>query len=150
MKTIVSLKNAVAVVTLFWSVLILGQENSMNDYQQLEELNKGYLDSYRSGKADFFNRVLADDFRETAADGTILNRAQFLQKISEFGNAQADPITVTAGELEIRIFGDTAIVHAIPIVTMADGTTFNGGRYTDVYARIDGQWLCVAAHLGGS
>lgn len=150
MKFSLSRKFNLVLMLLCWPMLAVAQEIAMDDYQQLEKLNEGYLASYRAGKVEFFNQILAEDFRETAADGTILNRSQFLSKIAEFGNGQTSPMTVTASELEIRIFGDTAVVHAVPVVTMEDGTSFNGGRYTDIYARIDGEWLCVAAHLSGS
>ncbi len=119
------------------------------DVQRLTELNEAYLHSYRNGLPEFFEQVLAEDFRETAPDGTVLNKSQFLQKIASQRNT-SDPLTIEAGELEIQIFGDTAVVRAIPLITAPDGTTFQGGRYTDVYVRTEDGWFCVAAHLGGS
>ena len=42
--------------------------------------------------------------------------------------------------------GDFAIVHARTTYTTADGET-REGRYTDVWARQNGRWLAVAAHV---
>ena len=42
--------------------------------------------------------------------------------------------------------GDFAIIHARTTFTLADGRQ-GGGRYTDVWARRGGRWLCVSAHV---
>jgi len=42
--------------------------------------------------------------------------------------------------------GDTAIIHARTNYVKPDGTV-GGGRYTDVWMRQDGHWLCVSAHV---
>jgi hypothetical protein len=42
--------------------------------------------------------------------------------------------------------GDFAIIHARTTYTTADGTPA-GGRYTDVWARRNGAWLAVSAHV---
>ncbi|MCG8412921.1 MAG: nuclear transport factor 2 family protein [Pseudomonadales bacterium] len=119
------------------------------DFEKLADLNQGYLHSYRNGLPEFFEGLLDQDFRETSPDGTVLNKAQFLEKIASQANS-SEQLSIEAGELEIQIFGDTAIVRAIPLITAADGTTYKGGRYTDVYVRNGSEWFCVAAHLGGT
>ncbi|MGH3129068.1 MAG: DUF4440 domain-containing protein, partial [Gaiellaceae bacterium] len=45
-----------------------------------------------------------------------------------------------------RLLGDVAIIHARTTYTLADGRP-GAGRYTDVWARRNGQWLAVAAHV---
>jgi len=42
--------------------------------------------------------------------------------------------------------GDVAIVHARTTFTLADGKP-GSGRYTDVWARRNGRWQAVAAHV---
>ena len=42
--------------------------------------------------------------------------------------------------------GDVAIIHARTAYTLPDGRTA-GGRYTDVWARRNGRWLAVSAHV---
>lgn len=121
----------------------------MDNQAILTELNQSYVKAYGEGNTDFFNQVLAGDFRETAPDGTILNREEFLLKIAGKAHKSPTPIKIRAAEVEVRIFGDTAIVHARSITTTSNGSTITGGRYTDIYSRIDEEWLCVAAHLGG-
>jgi hypothetical protein len=121
----------------------------MNDQAVLSDLNQRYVESYATGNTAFFDRILASDFRETSPDGTILNRVEFLSKIEGKAQESSSSIEIEADDVEVRIFGDTAIVHARSVVTLPDRSTITGGRYTDIYSRIDGEWLCVAAHLGG-
>ncbi len=44
------------------------------------------------------------------------------------------------------LMGDFAIIHARTSYTMADGKP-GLGRYTDVWARRNGRWLAVSAHV---
>jgi len=46
----------------------------------------------------------------------------------------------------IRILGDVAIIHARTTYTLPDGRE-GAGRYTDGWARRDGGWLAVFAHV---
>ena len=46
----------------------------------------------------------------------------------------------------IRLMGDFAIIHAATRYTKPDGAE-GRGRYTDVWARRNGRWLCVSAHV---
>jgi ketosteroid isomerase-like protein len=68
---------------------------------------------------------------------------------SQFLAQTARPVTIsglTAEEVKVRIIGDVAIIHARTSYTTADGEQRNG-RYTDVWARRDGKWLAVSAHV---
>ena len=48
--------------------------------------------------------------------------------------------------MNIRILGDFAIIHAATSYTTADGTQAHG-RYTDCWAKQNGKWLAVSAHV---
>ncbi len=45
----------------------------------------------------------------------------------------------------VRLLDDVALVHAR--TTFRDEGRPGAGRYTDVWARRDGRWLAVAAHV---
>ena len=75
-------------------------------------------------------------------DGSLVDKNQFLAQT-------ARPVTISGLSVEdvrVRIHGDVAIVHARTGYTTADGEQRNG-RYTDVWARRDGRWLAVSAHV---
>jgi hypothetical protein len=84
----------------------------------------------------------ADDFLCTLPDGTIVDRDRFLQHVAQsstLGDLQSDDVNV-------RLMGDFAIIHARTTFILPDGTP-GAGRYTDVWARREGRWLAVAAHV---
>jgi ketosteroid isomerase-like protein len=108
----------------------------------LQELNAGYIRSVRESDVAWFERHLAADFVNGNADGTLADRDGFLKAI-------ARPIPVSdfrCDGVRIRLLGDVAIIHARTLYTKADGTA-GAGRYTDVWARRGGEWLCVSADV---
>src|SRR4051812_33231482 len=108
----------------------------------LKKLNQAYIDSVAASDVRRFEELLADDFLNTNADGTLVNRAQFLMQI-------AKPLTVSNFKCEdvlIRVMNDFAIIHARTTYRKADGQP-GAGRYTDMWALRDGRWVCVAAHV---
>src|SRR4051812_19552127 len=113
-----------------------------SDREILTGLNRDYISSVQNGDVRRFDEILAADFRCSNPDGSLLDHAGFLAQT-------ARPVTIanlTAHDVEIRLFGDIAIIHARTSYTMADGR-LGAGRYTDVWARQNGQWLCVSAHV---
>ena len=86
--------------------------------------------------------MLADDFLCSLPDGSGINREQFLAQIA----APATISNLEAHDVNVRLFGDLAIVHARTTFTMANGRP-GASRYTDVWARRDGRWVAVAAHI---
>jgi ketosteroid isomerase-like protein len=115
---------------------------SASDIETLTGLNRDYIRSVQNGDVGRFDEILAADFRCSNPDGSLLDRAGFLAQT-------ARPVTIsdlTAEDVEIRLFGDVAIIHARTSYRTAEGRQ-GGGRYTDVWARQNGQWLCVSAHV---
>jgi uncharacterized protein (TIGR02246 family) len=112
------------------------------DLETLRELNAEYVRSVQESDVRRFEEMLADDFLCTNSDGSLLDRAAFLEHT-------AHPVTIanlTAHDVDIRLLGDVAIVHARTTFTWPDGRC-GASRYTDVWARRDGRWLAVAAQV---
>ena len=98
------------------------------------------------------------DGRAVVSDGSTrswprISRARtqtgrFRQGNSFFLAQTARPVKISGlsvQEVRGRILGDVAIIHRTSCTT-ADGGQRNG-RYTDVWARWDGKWLAVSAHV---
>ncbi len=112
------------------------------DLEILTKLNEDYIRSVQQSDVKRFDEILANDFLCSMADGSLLDRKAFL-------DYTAKPVTIRniqAHEVNVRLMGDFAIVHARTTYTAADGTP-GGGRYTDVWARRDRRWLAVSAHV---
>lgn len=119
------------------------ETRSMNsDHATLLQLNSEYLRAAEASDVARFEALLAPDFRCTLPDGTFLDRGQFLDSTSRNPGVR----DLEAHDVEVRIFGDSAIVHARTAFTHSDGRR-GSGRYTDVWTRTDGRWLAVAAHV---
>jgi ketosteroid isomerase-like protein len=113
------------------------------DLKTLEELNRNYIRSVQESDVAWFDANLADDFRCSNPDRTIVDRVGFLEQTAR----PASISNLTCGDVEIRVMGDFAIIHATTSFTRADGTPGHG-RYTDVWTNQSGRWLCVSAHVG--
>jgi ketosteroid isomerase-like protein len=115
---------------------------AQSDLEILSQLNTDYIRSVQASDVKRFEEILAPDFLCSLPDGSLLDRASFLAYT-------AKPVTIRrleARNVVVRILGDVAIVHGQTSYETADGAP-KLGRYTDVYARRDGRWLAVAAHV---
>ena len=112
------------------------------DLDMLEGLNSAYIDSVQHSNVHWFDQHLAADFMNSNPDGVLLDREAFLGQIAKPPGISS----LAAGDVHIRVFGEFAIIHGRTTYAKADGSP-GAGRYTDVWARCDGRWLCVAAHV---
>lgn len=120
----------------------LAASANVADLEQLTELNREYIRSVQESDVAWFDRNLAEDFMCSNTDASLLDRAGFLQQT-------AAPVRIShleAGNVIIRLMGDFAIIHARTTYKTADSRA-GSGRYTDVWARRDGQWMAVSAHV---
>src|SRR5688572_9049226 len=111
----------------------------MND---LEQLNRDYVRSVQESDVRWFDAHLSPDFLNTNPDGSLVDRAGFLAQIARPAGVK----NLECRDVKIRVMGDFAIIHATTRYLKGDGAP-GKGRYTDIWARKDGRWLCVAAHV---
>jgi ketosteroid isomerase-like protein len=121
-----------------------GKEEKLmaTDLDELTILNRDYVASVQNGDVKRFDQILAEDFYCSNPDKSLVDRAGFLKQT-------AIPVTIRnliADEVKIRIIGDFAIIHGRTSYTTPDGQQAHG-RYTDCWARQDGKWLAVSAHV---
>jgi hypothetical protein len=120
-------------------------EQGDDDLATLRHLNRSYVRSAEASDVRWFEEHLAQDFLASNPDGSISDRTAFLARI-----ARPYPDTnLEAVDVRIRFFGALALVHAGFRYCKPGGQT-GSGRYTDVYARREGRWLCVSAHFNRS
>jgi hypothetical protein len=115
---------------------------SHGELDMLDQLNRDYISSVQHGDVKRFDEILAPDFLCSNPDGSLVDKAQFLAQT-------ARPVTISGLAIEdvrIRLLDDVAIIHARTSYRTANGEPKNG-RYTDVWARRNGTWLAVSAHV---
>ena len=113
-----------------------------NDLEELTKLNHDYVASVQNCDVKRFDEILAQDFYCTNPDKTLVDRAAFLKQT-------AIPVKIRnlrAEDVNIRVLGDFAIIHAQTSYTTPDGEQAHG-RYTDCWARQNGKWFAVSAHV---
>ena len=113
-----------------------------SDLETLGELNANYIRSVQESDVHWFDENLAEDFLNSNPDGTLVERSGFLPQIAR----PCALSSLACEDVRIRILGDVAIIHGRTTYRKADGKP-GAGRYTDVYARRRGRWLCVAAQV---
>ncbi len=115
---------------------------SASDLEALQQLNDHYIRSVRTSDARWFDEHLSEDFLNSNPDGSLVDRAGFLAQV-----ARPCPVAnLEAEDVRIRVLGDIAIIHGRTVYRKPDGQA-GAGRYTDVWARRQARWLCVAAHV---
>ena len=114
---------------------------SKSDLETLLDLNRDYIRSVQTSDVRRFDEILADDFLCSNPDGSLIDRAAFLVQTER-------PVSISgleAQDVNVRLMGDVAIIHARTTYVRPDGG--RTGRYTDVWARRQGRWLAVSAHV---
>jgi hypothetical protein len=113
-----------------------------SDIKALEALNNLYIQCVVQANADQFESILGEDFLCSTPDGAILDRQGFLWK-----TRTSPPLKyMDTDGVRIRLMGDVAIIHAQTTFASRDGAP-GVGRYTDVWAKREGRWVAVAAHV---
>ncbi|WP_375412887.1 nuclear transport factor 2 family protein [uncultured Bradyrhizobium sp.] len=113
-----------------------------DDLAELTSLNRDYVNSVQTSDVKRFDEILADDFYCSNPDKSLVDRAGFLKQT-------AVPVAIRdleAHDVRIRVMGNFAIIHAATSYITPDGKPA-AGRYTDCWARQNGRWLAVSAHV---
>ncbi len=117
----------------------------MDTTTELEALNRGYVRSAETSDVRWFGEHLAEDFLASNPDGSLADRAAFLERMAKpYAGSKPEAVDV-----RIRVLGDVALIHSGFRYLRPDGSP-GSGRYTDVWARRGGRWLCVSAHFNRS
>jgi len=113
-----------------------------SDLDTLRDLNRDYIRSVQTSDVRRFDEILADDFLCSNPDGSLVDRSAFLKQTA----LPARISDLAAHDVNIRLMGNFAIIHARTTYNAPDGRP-GAGRYTDVWARRQGRWLAVSAHV---
>jgi ketosteroid isomerase-like protein len=111
----------------------------------LRNLEESLAKAWVKGDRPFIEQILADDWSVTDLTGRVLKKAEVLEEA--FGSKDRQIVSMRIDELNVRPFGDWAIVTGR---TQATGK-YQGEdaevtlRFTDVFTYRNGQWQVVAS-----
>ncbi len=112
----------------------------------LVALEAEWIGVYASHDLAPLERLIADDFVGTLADGTMRGKRAHIESYAADFEALA---SVTSAEVVVHVFtADTAVVTGLYTATLRDpkGAAPGRFRYTDTWLKRSGRWRCVATH----
>lgn len=108
----------------------------------LGELNEGYGRAFLTSDVAWYDAMTTDDFQCITGAGQRQNKQEFLED-----NARSVAMEdFRFEEVDIRLFGDTAIIHAVNPMRLSDGRSLTT-RYTDVWVKQNGEWKAASAQI---
>ncbi|MBI5721492.1 MAG: nuclear transport factor 2 family protein [Burkholderiales bacterium] len=122
-----------------------GRDPAGDDIDVLLALNENYVAAFRQADVAWYGAHLAPDYVMVAGDGSLLDRAATLTRFAQptFATAMR---SFPVGRVSVRRFQDVALIHAENDYVLKDGRR-GISRYTDIWHKREGRWLCIAAHI---
>lgn len=120
------------------------------DREAIREVLRQLTEAQKNYDVAAMDRVLAPDYVEVSPDGALDERAKVLSFYTpERKNAAGMELTSYAiSEMELRVFGDTAVAVALlpfTMVTPGSAPTTHAFRCTYVLLRSGGRWLVISS-----
>jgi ketosteroid isomerase-like protein len=141
MKTLLSLLALLAVFT----TSPIARADEAADKAQITEIEKQSAAALVSGDLQALGSIFAEEWILVGPAGEVMSR----QKI--FGELRSGDLKFSAyelGEMEIRIFGDTAVVvgRGNPHGEWHGEKFEEKEVFSDTFVRVGGKWRCVMSH----
>ena len=133
---------SLAIAALFRAGPVLPLPAPPADSLALVALNHGYVQAFVRGDAAWYDAHLWPEFEALEPDGSITNRAAFL----EGARAPMRYRAFREDSVRVKLLGDVALITAITPYTRADGTR-GTSRYTDTWVRRHGAWKVLHAQI---
>lgn len=149
------MKRASLVTTLTVSAMLLmlgqtlaTQTNPNSVEQELIQLKHDWGKAYVQRDAALLDRILADDFTVTDAEGVTTTKAE---EMADFKSSNVVYESSTYEDAKVRVYGDTAVVAGRGTVKGRGKTAVFHTQYfsTNVFVKRQGRWQAVASHISG-
>jgi hypothetical protein len=95
-------------------------------HDELFALNRDYIRSVETSDVTRFDQILADDFLCSNPDGTLINRETFLERVRQ----PSSVTNIETSDVNVRLMGNFAIIHARTNFTLRDGKPGTGRKST--------------------
>ncbi len=115
--------------------------HSMNDTEAVLALEETWWKAPSEGDLETLSKVVADDWRGVGPTGRTATKQDLLELLVSRPGFDS----VTYDEVELALFGDTAIVTS-SFYGFGEGLELKQ-RYMRVYAKREKRWRCVATQI---
>lgn len=111
--------------------------------RQLIDLVEQWGRAARASDARALNRLLADDFTATTADGQLKSKKEYVE---DFASGSRKITELSFNNYRVSLHGGTAsITHGGTLSGSLDGRDASGRyRWTHIFVRRGSRWRCVA------
>lgn len=112
----------------------------------LMTLVRKYDDGDERGDKVLVASLLTDDFIAIDSDGSLLDKAAFVNGVPDTKDAAKIKITHSFSRIQVRDYGDTALLSLVDdsVVQIGDQKINDRRRFTQVLRRINGKWQIAA------
>jgi hypothetical protein len=129
-------RTACALLALFFLAAVPARaDTGATDEAAFRQRNDDFVRAFLTSDVARFRTLLADDFIGVLANGTLIDRAEFLRE----AQVKPDAMELRLHDVVIHIYADSAIVSAFVTYHRSKGDPVRT-RYTTCYARRDGVW----------
>jgi hypothetical protein len=138
-------RRALATIFTFGFLAFIVRADEASDKTELIQFEKDLASILVKSDLAGLEDKLTADWKLVLADGDLMTREQLVKKIKS-GNLRFSAHSVD--ELDIRLYGDAAVVIGIAVSKGEwEGEEFNGrDRFSDILIRKGGKWRCVSSH----
>jgi hypothetical protein len=130
---------------LAFAVLIVAPGAQADDLDEIVRLNREITVATWTGDAVWFEENVTDDYVLITPSGVPYTKRDVIREVSTPG-LKMNPYEPV--EVQIRLYGDTAIVvgRIMQRFTIGRVRYANDLRYTSIYAKRQGRWFLAGGH----
>ena len=107
------------------------------------QFEQTWLQTLEQKNTSALNCMLDPHFKDTSIKGTLRPKDVVLRELTQ--HKEQDQYQQKLTELEPYLYGDTAVIHGVNVISDRQGREVLRIRFTDVLRFSDGHWLAVAA-----
>lgn len=137
-----------AIVTLGLAAMANAQKPAASDSsvaEQLKQIENDWSAAQKARDIKKLGEILADQWVGIGPDGKTSDKAKALEDVKAPGNSLD---SYEMGPMEVRVFGNTAIVIGSDTEKSKDSGKDTSGKYvwTDVFIKQAGKWKAISSH----
>jgi len=146
-----SLRSLLLAILLFLTQPLLASRNcaaypagdwKLNEASALQ-FEQVWLETLQQKNTAALNCMLDADFNDTSRKGALRPKDVVLHELTQ--HKEQDQYQQKLTELQPHLFGDTAVIHGVNVISDQQGHEVLRIRFTDVLRFTEGRWLAVAA-----
>ena len=128
-----------AMVVLLLTVAFQARADEAADIAALKALETARQAAIKAHDFDALRKIYAEDFLAIAGNGSVLSRSDVMDVFARTD----DRLAFTVDEIDVRLYGASAIFTGRLTARTASGEVASTGRFTHVFVKRDDAWVCV-------